>query len=63
MEISWNFVSPKKWEPWMLPMVKHAHIFFSHKKNMGYTNVKKTKSLWGRRGAFSIDTSAFGGVR
>ena len=26
MEISWNFVSPKKWEPCMLQMVTIAEI-------------------------------------
>ena len=27
MEISWNFVSPKKWEPWMLigPLFRHKY--------------------------------------
>ena len=25
MEISWNFVSPKKWEPWKPHVVKAQH--------------------------------------
>ena len=26
MEISWNFVSPKKWEPWLRNMFLHREF-------------------------------------
>ena len=29
MEISWNFVSPKKWEPWK-PMKMRTFVSYSH---------------------------------
>ena len=36
MEISWNFVSPKKWEPWIISYIVYEVIHYKFNINVFY---------------------------
>ena len=55
MEISWNFVSPKKWEPWSDSTLSHSGMFDkSDFLNLNYSFFKLNVRVGASKIFFSI---------